>query len=339
MSARNSVFSGAEARSESKAIADRRIERGAQAQRGIQLQTVREGSPAAVASLLECLEADGDVAIQDFSDSNALMDEVMLEEVAPETNLDDEDEFPSADLEEIGETDVTDAIVLGEDHTPLPPEPLSGDSFRLVVLGDSCTFAKPAWAGCYSARTAAGQQVLYEVSVRLNLLNHLARWLQGHRRSFLRSKELWDLGPQDRTEMLSGGVSVLQKGMLAIKNVQPPVSEASFSRFIRAAALSWEDGTAPLSVLFSDAARLAWVAKSVWMFAGGSLTNAMLRKTAQVKVRKGKATRTGRRAIRIGGMDFQSFIEHANRKAGTKWTDVLDLYQTRMVIPHGNEGG
>jgi hypothetical protein len=89
--------------------------------------------------------------------------------------------------------------------------------------------------------------------------------------------------------------------------------------------------------LFSDAAKLAWVAKSVWLFSGGSLTTALLKDAAGVKVRKAKAIRKGQRAIRISSMDFQSFIEHANRLAGTKWSAVLEQYQTRMVIPHGKK--
>jgi hypothetical protein len=276
--------------------------------------------------------------MEDFTDSDGMMDEVMPEESVPEIDLDDEDEFSSAGPDEMSEDDATDAFVLGETSTPFPSEPVIEESFPLVVVDDTCTFSKPAWAGCYTARTAVGQQVLYEVSVRFTLMDHLARWLQGHRRTFLRSKDLWDLGPQDVPEVLSGGVSVLQKGMLAMLNVRPPISEASFSRFIRATTLTWEDGVAPLSILFSDAAKLAWVARSVWLFAGGSLTTAVLRDTAGVKVRKGKTIPKGRRAVPIRSMDFQSFVEHANRQAGTKWRAVLEQYQARMVMPHGNQG-
>lgn len=336
MSRRQAISLEAKSGSQRELKTDRKTGRDAQAQRGILLQAVREGNPAALMSLLRSLESDGHVAIDDFAGTEEMTSEVVAAESVPEIDLGDEDDCPIEAWSATSEANDAGHLVLGEAALTTGTGPLIEESFSLVVTGDSCAFAKPDWAGCYTPRTAVGQQVLHEVSGRFALLDRFARWLQEHRQAFLRSKDLWDLGPRDMLEVQGGRVSVLQKDILAMFQLQPPVSEASFSRFIRASTLVWEDGVAPLSVLFSEAARLAWVARCVWLFAGGSLTTAALRSNAGIKVQKGKANRNKSMATPTGSMDFQSFIEYANRQAGTKWSAVLEQYQERMLIPHGD---
>ena len=337
MSRRLGISLEARTGSQRQAKTDRKSGRDAQAQRGVLLQVVREGNPSALASLLRRLESDGHVAIEDFADTERTTDEVMSTESVPEIDLNDEDDGPIEVWSGATEANDAGSLVLGEAALTAGTGPLTEESFSLVVTGDSCSFAKPDWAGCYTPRTPVGQQVLHEVSGRFALLDRFARWLQENRRAFLRSMDLWDLGPRDMLELESGRVSVLQKDILGMFQLQTPVSEASFSRFIRASTLVWGDGVAPLNILFSEAAGIAWVARGVWLFAGGSLTAAVLRNNAGIKVQKGKANRNKSGATPIGSMDFQSFIEYANRQAGTKWSAVLERYQDRMLMPHGDQ--
>ena len=328
MNRRQTISLDTEARPQRGRMIERRTGRGAQAHRGVLLQAVREGNPTSLMAVLQRLESDGHIAIEDFSGTEDLLGEVLVAESVPEIDLSDEDDYPT---EARSEANDAGSLVLGETELTTGTGPLIDESFSLVVTDGFCAFAKPDWAGCYTPRTPVGQEVLHEVSCRFALLDCLAHWLRENRQAFLRSKDLWDLGPRDMLEVLVGKVSVLQKDILAMLELHPPVSEASFSRFIRASTLVWDEGVAPVSVLFSDMARLAWVAKCVWLFAGGSLTAAVLTDNAGVRVRKGKLNRNRLLATPVGSMDFQSFIEYANRKAGTRWSAVLEQYQDRML--------
>jgi hypothetical protein len=337
MSRRLAASLDTDARSQRDRKIDRKAGRDVHAQRGVLLQVAREGKPRSLLALLQRLESDGHVAIEDFAEADGMTNEVISAESVPEIDLNDEEDVPIEVWSGVTEADDAGSLVLGEAALTPGTGPLIEESFSLVVTGDSCTFSKPDWAGCYTPRTPVGQQVLHEVSGRFALLDRFARWLQESRKAFLRSMDLWDLGPRDMLELESGRVSVLQKDILGMFQLQPPVSEASFSRFIRASTLVWGDGVAPLSILFSEAAGIAWVARGVWLFAGGSLTAAVLRNNAGIKVQKGKANRNKSGATPIGSMDFQAFIEYANRQAGTKWSAVLERYQDRMLMPHGDQ--
>lgn len=305
------------------------------AQRGVKLQAVRENGPSALFSVLQRLEAEGHLEVEAFIDNAVMVSDISDIDSVPDIDLGDED-----DLSEETRADTTDwsdleSLVQGQESNPVGECPFVGDAFSLVVTGCTCSFAKPAWAGSFLARTPDGQQILHEVSARFGLLERVARWLSENRSVFLRSRDLWDLGPGHMQELQEGKIPVRQNDFLALLGWNPEVSEASFSRFIRATTLVWDGGVAPLNILFSEAARHAWVAKSVWVFAEGRLTEAVLQGNADVKVRKGSVSRSAILSAPVGSMDFPSFIEYANLCAGTKWSEVLQHYQNRMVMSHG----
>lgn len=315
----------------------RRVTQETRAQRGVKLQAVRENGPAALFSVLQRLEAEGHLEAEAFTDNEVVVSDISDIDSAPDIDLGDEDDLSEETWADTTDWSDLESLVQGQESNPIGECPFVGDAFALVVTGGTCSFAKPAWVGSFLARTPDGQQVLHEVSARLGLLERVARWLSDNRSVFLLSKDLWDLGPGNMQELQEGKIPVRQNDFLALLGWNPEVSEASFSRFIRATTLVWDDGVAPLNILFSEAARLAWVAKSVWVFAEGRLTESVLNGHADIKVRKGGASRSTLLRTPVNSMDFPTFIEYANLCAGTAWREVLERYQKRMVVPHGGD--
>lgn len=313
----------------------RRVTRETRAQRGVKLQSVRENGPATLFSVLQRLEAEGHLEVEDFTDGQVMASEVLDFDSVPDIDLGDEDALSEETWSDTTDWSDLESLVQGQESKHAGECPFVGDAFSLVVTGGTCSFVKPAWAGSFLARTPDGQQVLHEVSARLDLLDRVAQWLSVNRSPFLRSKNLWDLGPSNMKELQEGKIPVRQNDFLVLLKLNTEVSEASFSRFIRATTLAWDDGIAPLNILFSEAARLAWVAKSVWIFADGNLSDSVLQGSADIKVRKGSLSRNTILSTPIGSMDFPSFIEYANLCAGTKWSEVLQHYKNRMVMSHG----
>jgi hypothetical protein len=316
-----------------------KVTQATRAQRGLKLLVVRENGPEALCSMLLSMAAEGQVTVAAFADDYDLASEAMNADSMLELELGDEDDFDGAVWSESDNRNEVGSFVLGPDRPALPlgENPFTGDVFSLVVSCGTCSFVKPDWVGCFVSRTPDGQHVLHEISTRFSVLDKIASWLSDSRSGFLQSRDFWDLGPNNRKELFAGLTPVRQKAFLPLLALKQEVSEASFSRFIRASQLVWQDGTAPLNILFSEDARMAWVAKSIWLFAEGRLTESVLSRHANIKVQKGGAPRNSLLRTPVNSMDFPTFIEYANLCAGTTWREVLERYQERMVVPHGRD--
>ena len=230
------------------------------------------------------------------------------------------------------QADRSNTVELGTDADP--PEPCGDDDkFELIVSGGVCRFQNPEWAWTYNPVTQRAENQLAEIAARCRVFRELAEWLNRARPSFLKSRDFWHLGPSSLEEA-EGHCSVLQKDLLSMLDLNPPIREETFSRFIRQCELAWPDGSAPVQILFSKEARLAWVAEAVVLFARYFTIVPLkdrLDKCRDTKTRKGHGRDRAKAAARHGGKTFEKFIREANEKAGTSWEEVLSQYETRML--------
>lgn len=303
-----------------------------QARRGITLATIREGTPLRVEQLLSSLEASGDIGPdEEIIQDEVAADETMLEMDA-EMDLGDEDEPNMEDWGDDG------AVLSGGDVDDEPSaNPFAPRRFEIVVTEGVCNVPMDE-KHIRTARTPFGQQVLYELESRFWTLRCVATWLTERRGAFLRTRDLWSLGCEALDDVKNGRIPIEQKSFLNCAGLKPRISEASLSRYIRATDLAWSDGSAPLDILFSDAAKQVWVANAVCQFVveGREQVNpAMLEKFKAVKVER-RETRVLAQ-MTPDAMDLPTFIQKANMLAGTQWARVVAQYGERMTrCGHGN---
>jgi len=292
------------------------------------LAPVREGTPLQVAQLLSSLEAAGDIG----PDENIIQDEVAADEAMLEMDADvdlsDEDEPSVEDWGDEG-TVLSDGDV---DATPIT-NPFAPRRFEIVVTDGVCSV--PVDAKCIrSARTSLGQQVLYELESRIWALRRIAAWLTERRGEFLRTRDFWHLGREALAEIRNKQTPVVQKSFLQCAGLDPRVSEASLSRYIRATDIAWTDGSAPLDILFSGDAKRVWVANAVRQFVketGESVSTDMLDEYASVPVTRSADRRRRLAQMTPEALDLPTFIEKANMLAGTRWQDVVSCCRDRML--------
>lgn len=314
----------------------RSIGRESQAQRGAELEFVRTAGPRAIAGMLARLEARGEiVANNDVSADEKDFDLDGATDI--ELDLQDEDLAPVEVWQRPGNL-VGNAVELGANADP--PEPCGDDDmFELIVSEGVCRFQNPEWAWTYNPVTQRAENQLAEIAARCRVFRGLAEWLNRARPSFLKPleplkpRDFWHLGPPSLEEA-ERHCSVLQKDLLSMLDVNPPVREETFSRFIHQCELAWLDGSAPVQILFSKEARLAWVAGAVVLFARDFPKVSLrerLDKYRDTKTRRGHGWGRAKGAARRGGKTFEEFIRDANERAGTSWEEVLKRYETRML--------
>lgn len=299
-----------------------------QAQRGVMLRTVREGTPLQVEQMLSDLGAWGDVApdediVQDEMDA----DECLLEMDA-DMGLGDEDEPSKEDWED-------DGVVLTDGDADNDPStsPFAARRFEVVVTDGVCSVPVDE-KYIRSARTTVGHQVLYELESRIWALRRIAAWLTERRGEFLRARDLWHLGCEALDDVKNGRIPVEQKSFLHCAGLESRVSEASLSRYIRATDIAWTDGSAPLDILFSHRVKWIWVANAVRQFVtefGETVSEAMLDEYASVPVNRSAARRRLLAQMVPEESDLPTFIEKANMLAGTRWQDVVSCCRVRML--------
>jgi len=292
------------------------------------LTSIREGTPLQVEQLLRTLEASGDIGpYEDVIQDEVAADEVMLGSDG-ELDLSDED---APGVEDWGDEDavLSDSDVDAEPST----DPFAPRRFEIVVTDGVCSV--PVDEKCIrSARTPLGQQVLYELESRIWAFRRIATWLTERRGEFLRTRDLWHLGWEALADLRNERTPVVQKSFLRCAGLEPRVSEASLSRYIRATAIVWTDGRAPLDILFSDEAKRVWVANAVRHFvmeSGESVSTDMLDEYASVPVNRSADRRRRLAQMATEALDLPTFIEKVNMLAGTRWQDVVSCCRDRML--------
>jgi len=300
--------------------------------RGVELATVRECGPAITLQHMRKLEADGHIVFEE----------------SPIENKDEFELLPAADVE-IGMEDedfdqgqpwgepaggLGAAIILGEQAETEESHPFPENNYELIICDGVCTFTPPTWAYTCRGATPEGEAQLHELTSRYRTFAGIADWLNKNRKRFLNSRDLLDLGPLTLDEFSKDGAAVVQKDFLRMLRLNPPVSEESFSRFLNQCDFVWPDGSVPVRLIFSNEAKLAWVAQSVILFAkrfGQRLTERTLENYQDIQVARKNGERAKPARIDLASIDFPSFIELANAMVRTRWQDVVLAYREQML--------
>jgi hypothetical protein len=231
-----------------------------------------------------------------------------------------------------------DAVELGADAEPLEPRG-DEDMFELIVSEGVCRFQSPEWAWTYNPITQRAENQLAEIAARCRVFRELAEWLNGAARpGFLKWRDFWYLGPSSLEEA-ERHCSALRKDLLVLLEMNPSVREETFSRFIRQCELVWPDGSAPVHILFSKQARLAWVAGAAVLFARSFPKIPLkerLKRYRDSKTRSKRDAGSTKGGAMRGGITFEEFIQKANEMAGTSSEEVLKQYETRMLKENGH---
>ena len=300
--------------------------------RGIELATVRECGPTITLQHLRKLEADGHIVFEESPVENK--DEFDLPPVADvEIDMEDED-FDQGQLWGEAAGGLGAAIVLGDQAKAEESHPFPENNYEFIICNGVCTFTPPTWAYTCKGTTPEGEAQLHELTSRYRTFAGIADWLNKNRKQFLNSRDFLDLGPLTLDEFSKDGAAVVQKDFLRMLRLNPPVSEESFSRFLNQCNFVWSDGSVPVRLIFSNEAKLAWVAQSVILFAkkfGQRLTEKTLENYQDIQVARKNDIRSEAARIDLAGVDFPSFIELANATVRTRWQDVVLAYRQRML--------
>jgi hypothetical protein len=279
--------------------------------------------------MLAQLEAAGELVATDDVTADASNFTFDASTTDVELRLDDEDEAP-VEAWETSEDVNTSNVALGANADE--PEAGNQDQHQFVIRDGACTPPSFEWAKHFNPATQRAKDQLYEISNRSRVVIALASWLNSHRANFLASCDFWDLGPASLEEAFRG-CSVLQKDLLVMLDLNPAVREETLSRYLNNTELVWQDGSAPIQILFSKQARLAWVACAVVLFARKYPKVPLRRrlKSESVSSRKSSARGAKGSTAKTGAWTFQEFLQEINRRAGTSWPEVLDTHEARMI--------
>ena len=301
------------------------------AQRGVELEAVRIFGPRATLRHLRRLEAEGHVLFDESVAANKDDFDLVNNDVG--ISMEDED-LDTGEPWVALTNSASDAIAVGNQGSDDHNIPYVADSYELTICNGVCVFNPPAWAYECRGITPSGEGQLYELTSRFRTFAGFAGWLNTDRNNFLQSRDLLDLGPRTLDELSHDGAAVMQRNLLHMLRLNPKVSEETFSRILNQCSLVWPDGSVPVRQLFSSEAKLAWVARSVILFAkkfGQRLTEKTLENSQDIQVGRKKGARAGGARIDLAGIDFPSFIELTNAMVRTRWQDVLLLYRERML--------
>lgn len=226
-------------------------------------QAVKEASPAALRSMLQALVAKGEVTAGLDPDLDLLSEEEEeLRDQEPEIDLGDPDALPMDDED-------SDPLLVGTDE--VEDESWPSERFEILVSPGRARFEPPDWVYGWLPASPTGKAFLVALDRKLATYARLASWLERHRPTFLASRDLWDLGPADREEILRGDVAVTRRGLLRALALE--VDESTFSRYCQHASLVWSDGSATLEALFSREACLAWAGCGIARMLRGPITS------------------------------------------------------------------
>ncbi|MBE0541745.1 MAG: hypothetical protein IH623_10205 [Verrucomicrobia bacterium] len=302
---------------------------------GAEVDFVREAGPKAIAEHFARLEAKGEIVAIDRPSPEAGERAVNPEETEDIEPYPEDEDVEPIELWRAASNQGMNEVVLGGGANP---HEISGenDKFELVISDGVCAFHSLEWAWSYKPESQRAEKQLSEIATRCRVFRQLAAWLNLHRPDFLKSGDFWHLGPASLEEV-ERYCAVMQKEMPAILGIAS-LTEETFSRYVQRCELAWaDDGSASLQILFSKQVRLAWVARSVVLFARKSSKplRERLDKLRDV-TRRRDAAGDKSSAIR-GTMPFEKFIRRVNETADTSWQEVLSNYETTML--HENDHG
>jgi len=309
----------------------------AQARRGALLQAFKEGSPVSMQILLSELEIQGHVAPDEDIIADEVQEEDLDSELDSEVSLADEDR-------EYGDEEDQPLDTFGLDHISLDGEMLRESqaaerfsAFEIVIDRDRCSFIMPDW-GFLKGKSPDGDMMMYEVDTRFLTLTAIAAWLSVNRGEFLQKRDLWYLGCSGLVEAGKNLVPTLQKDLLSelqIKHLHKRnVSRSSFSRYIRHTRLVWEDGSTPLSILFSKEAKLAWAAHTIVLFSneyGEKLTSRDIELYADTTAPRLSSARKLLLKGPLDSFDLPTAIQRVCALAEVSWREVVATYGGRMI--------
>ncbi len=308
---------------------DRVPDRDSEASLGAEVDFVRESGPKAIAEHFARLEAKGEIVVISRLSPEARDRSVDLEESEDIEPYPQDEDVEPVEIWRAASNQGMNNVVVGAGANP---HELFGeeDRFELVVCDGVCAFHSLEWAWAYRPVSPRAEKQLNEIASRCRVFRELAAWLTSHRPDFLKSRDFWSLGPASLEEM-ERHCSVLQKEMPAILEIASLI-EQTFSRYVQQCELAWADGSAPLQILFSKQARLAWVARSVVLFARKSPKLSLRERLDKLRDVTRRANDAGNNGSSIRGtMTFEEFIRQANERADTSWQEVLNHYETRML--------
>lgn len=307
---------------------DRIPDRDSKALLGAEVDFVREAGPTSIAEHFARLEAKGEIVAIDRPSPEAgdrAVDPEETEDIEPYPE--DEDVEP-VEIWRAASNQGMNAVVLGGGANP---HEISGenDRFELIISDGVCAFYSLEWAFSYKPESQRAEKQFSEIATRCRVFRQLAAWLTLHRPDFLKFRDFWHLGPASLEEV-ERHCSVIQKEMPAILGIAS-LTEETFSRYVQRCELAWPDGSAPLQILFSKQARMAWVARSVVLFARRSPKPLRERLDTLRDVTR-RRDDAGNKASPIRRtMTFEAFIQQANERADTSWQEVLNNYETKML--------
>lgn len=294
------------------------------------LEVFRTGGPQRIREELRALERAGDLTRE--TDVTAQVDAEDLDESADlEIDLSDKD----AELADVwGESAMTSSTLDGfNEASPFADE----DTLGLLVSAEGvCEFRDLKFARVYSPRSGWAKLRLDELATRSLVLSSLADWLTRNRAGFLRSRDLWDLGPTNLEEAKLG-CAALQKGLLPLADLRgqagKELKKESFSRYLVRCEFCWHDGQhAPLSVMFSRDACLAWVAKAVFIFINRIRSRNPAFDPALGLDPKSVEAATPRADADPDAMTLSEFAKWACLRADkVPWNEVLGKHQGRLL--------
>lgn len=301
--------------------------------RGVELTTVRECAPERTLQHLRELETEGHIAFEESPMENK--DEFELLPAADvEIDMEDEDFDQGQPWGEPASAPGA-AIVLGDQANIEDSHPFPEDNYELIIYNGVCTFTPPTWAYTCRGVTPKGEEQLHELtSSKFRVFASIADWLNKNRRQFLKSRDLLDLGPLTLEEFSEPGAAVIQEDFLNMIGLNPEKWKEIFSRSLKQCNFVWPDGSVSVRFIFSNEAKLAWVAKSVILFTKKSdqqITEKFLENYQDIQVARENSERVKAGRIDLDGVNFPSFIEIANAKVRTRWQDVLLTYRKQIL--------
>jgi len=300
------------------------------AQRGVVLEVFRTGGQQRIREELRALERAGELAQE--TDVTTQVDAGDIDESADlEIDLSDKD----AELADVwGESAMASSTLDGfNEASPIADE----DTLGLLVSAEGlCEFRDLEFARVYSPRSGWAKLRLDELATRSLVLSSLADWLSKHRSEFLRSKDLWDFGPEDLEEAKLG-CAALQKGILHLADLRgqggKELKRESLSRYLVRCEFCWHDGQhAPISVMFSRDACLAWVAKAVFIFINRIRSRNPAFDPGTGLDPKSVEAATPRTDADPDAMTLPEFAKWACLRADkVPWNEVLGRHQERLL--------
>ncbi len=318
------------AKRQTKRKTERRATKEARAWIGAVVETIRSGSPDQVLARLEELEEEGHVVQEETTEVTEVNTEELLENDS-ELEIVDED---FADFEMWGDRQHSfpDEILLKSENHIIGREEydpfMNNDCFELIVEENRCVFYVPDWVGRYRGVTSIGRRAIYEIDSRLEVLQIIAEWLGTERSAFLSNPDWLNLGPKDYEEVKSKVVTVTQETLrdyLLKDRKDINIQKSEFSRYLEACRIVWPNGSMPLKYLFSQEARMGWVAKSIKLAIeneGFALPN------KEIKRPRSKLERQSLLDMDYDydEMDVETFVIHLNELAKTSWREVYETY-------------